>query len=685
MPQRPSIAVALVAAAALAGCQATGGAPEPVVNAIMPPDQHSGFGIDLSAMDPDVAPGDSFFLYVNGAWYRNAQFAPDETYIGARMSLINQRRERIRSLIEKAAASQATDPTSSAVGTFYRSFLNTDAINAAGLAPARADLARIRAITTHEALFELFASAPASAFPSPIAASTFYDFHNPGWIRLRLAPGGLGLPREAYFPKDEAGKQILGDYAAYLAGMLKAAGETEAESKAEAVLALETTLAQRRWSSAEAVDFMKTANSLSIAELQALTPDFDWQSYIAHSGAGGIDTVIVTQPDSMKPLIETIRATPLATWRAWAAAHYLSENAPYLGDDLGERRFAFFGRRLGGQEAQQPRWERAVQLVEQFFGMGVGRLYVEEYFSPRDRAAVSEIFANIRSEMRDRIRTAEWMSETTRNEALRKIDTLKVKIGYPDEWPDYAALTINRDDFFGNLGRARSLAWRERMAMIQQPIPADKWQTTPQMSGAAANPIANEITVPAGALEPPYYDADADPAVNYGAIGGVLGHELSHMFDLLGRQFDADGNLRDWWAPEDAARYLEIAARVEKQYSAFEAAPNLFLDGKVTQNENIADISGLTLAHAAYHRAHPDAGTIAGFTPDQRLFMGWAQMRAGKMRDTMLRQQVARGPHSPDYFRVDGVVRNIDAWYRAFDIAPSAALYLAPEERARFW
>jgi len=685
MQGRRSIAVALALAAGSSGCQPQPIPPRTLSTSVTSSDHKVQFGIDTSAMDRTVMPGKSFFLFANGTWYRNAEFAADETYVGARMALVKQRRERIRKLIEGAANSHSVDPTSTTVGTFYRSFLNVEQINAAGLKPALNDLKKIEAIADHAALLDMFASSPASSFPSPIAASTFYDFHNPGWMRLRLAPGGLNLPREAYSAKDEAGKELLEDYTSYLAENLAMAGEAEPLSKAQAVLALEKNLAARRWPSADAADFMKTANSLSLQQLQDITPGFDWPRYMERLGAGRIDTLIITEPDSMASLLEIVRDTPIGTWRAWAKAHYLTKNAPYLGEDLAQHHFAFFGRRLGGEEAQQPRWERSVVLVEQFFGMGVGRLYVEQYFSPEDRATVTAIFANIRSEMRQRISNAEWMSDITRREALRKIDTLKVKIGYPDKWPDYSELEFEPDDFYGNLELARALSWREKMAAIQQPFPADEWQTTPQMSGAAANPISNEITVPAGALEPPYFASNADPAVNYGAIGGVLGHELSHMFDLLGRQFDADGNLRDWWAPEDAARYLEIASRVEKQYSAFEVAPNLFLNGKVTQNENIADISGLTLAHAAYHRAYPKAGSIAGFTPDQRLFMGWAQMRAGKMRDQMLRRQALRGPHSPDYFRVDGVVRNIDAWYQAFNIKPGEALYLAPDERAHFW
>lgn len=671
--------------AILSGCQSTVAPHEGPPSSTEAKPKFGRFGIDEAKMDQSVAPGDSFFLYANGSWYNHVQFAPDETYVGARMSLISKRRERIRQLVETAASGENTDPTSEAIGVFYRSFLDEEAINRNGIDAVKKDLATLRSITSYQALFDQFARAPATGFPSPIEASTFYDFHHPGWIRYRLAPGGLGLRRETYLEDTDQNRELRTAYADYISDLLGMANETDVQSKTRSIVELETRLARSRWTSAEAANFMRTANSLPIEELQALAPDFDWHRFLELAGTGQIDTVLVTEPSSMKLLIETIRATPLETWRAWAIAHYLSDNAPYLSRRLSERRFEFYGKRVTGLEAQSPRWERGVELVENFFGMGVGRLYVQEYFSDADRSQVAMMFANIRAEMRRRIEKAEWMSDTTRSEALRKIDTLKVKIGYPDQWPDYSDLHFLAGDFFGNLKLARAFAWHERMALIQKPIPTERWQTTPQMSGAAANPVSNEITVPAGALEPPFFDPKADPAVNYGAIGGVLGHELSHMFDLLGRQFDAEGNLRDWWTPEDSERYLAIADRIATQYDDFEALPGLYLDGKISQNENIADISGLTLALAAYHRAYPNAKSIHGFTPDQRLFLGWAQMRAGKMRETSLREQVARGPHAPDEFRVDGVVRNIDAWYSAFAIDTDAKLYLAPQKRAHFW
>ncbi len=646
------------------------------------------FGIDISAMDPAARPGDDFFRYVNGHWYDNRAFAADETYVGARSSLIAQRKARVLDIIEAASRSAESSPVSRIVGPFYASFMDQAAIDAAGLRPLAPELRLIDGIRDHAGLFRLFAQAPGLGTASPIEGSVFYDFHAPGWMRYTITPGGLGLPsRELYLDESPAARDMRQAYRDYVASLLRTMEEEAPEAKAAAIVALERALAEVQWPGAEARDFLRTANSLSLAQLQALTPDFDWPAFLQAGGVTGVDTVIVRQPSAMAPLIALIRSTPIETWRAWLRFHLVSDNADYLSAPIAAQHFAFHGRRLSGQEEPAPRWQQGVDLVEGHFGQAVGQLYVERWFPEQRRQMVRDMFDHIRAEMRDRIVHSQWMGDATRAEALRKLDTLVVKIGYPDRWPSYDGLTFDPRDFYGNLRQARASAWRRSTAMIRQPLERDRWMTTPQSSGAAANPNLNEITVPAGALEPPYFDPAADPAVNYGAIGGVLGHELSHMFDQVGRQMDATGALRDWWTPEDAARFRSVAARVEARYGEYEALPGLRVNGAITINENIADISGLTLAYAAYHRSLRGSAppVIGGFSADQRLFMGWAQMRAGKMRDAALRQQVAIGPHSPDYFRVNGVVRNIDAWYRAFAIGPEDRLYLPPERRAHFW
>lgn len=647
------------------------------------------WGLDLSHMDTSQRPGDDFFRYVNGRWYDTYQFKPDETYAGARPGLSASHRVRIRELIEASArTTPAPGGAAAAVGSLYAAYLDTDRIEQLGLEPMQADLSAIRAISTREQLTEAFGRAGVEGWASPFETSIFYDLKAPGWMRLTLAPGGLGMgSREAYLDDSDGGRKVRVAYLAYVGTVLKLAGETDPAGKAGAILELETRLAKPQWPSSQAYDLLKTANDRTPAELKAGAPGFDWDRFLTAAGANGLDVLIVRQPPAMAPLVAVINDTPIETWKAWLVFHLISDHAEFLPAAVREASFAFYGKVQSGQEAAEPRWEAGVNLVQEYLGQAVGRLYVERYFSPAAKAQATEIFDNIKRAMRARLERASWMSPPTRAEALKKIDTLVVKIGYPDPWPDFSGARMDRADLWGDIKRLRARAWAERLAAIRAPLDRSKWQMSAQSSGAAANPNLNEITVPAGALEPPYFDPEADPAINYGGIGGVLGHELSHMFDNLGRQMDATGALRDWWAPEDAKRYEAVADKVVAQYGDYDAVPGHKIDGKRTLGENIADISGLTLAVDAYHlslKGRP-APRLGGYAGDQRIFLGWAQMRMGKMRPEYLVQVMRSDPHAPDYFRVNGVVRNIDAWYAAFGVKPGDKLYLPPEQRARFW
>lgn len=642
-------------------------------------------GLDLTALDRRVAPGADFFDYANGAWMARRDFAPDETYVGARADLVALRKRRVRELVENAASETHASAEGRLVADLYGACLATPD---GTLGPLQGTLSRIDRIGTQAALFALFADAPTLGIGSPLGGFAFYDFHTPGWMRYTLEPGGLALPtREVYLDDTPRAQALRDGYLQYATDVLRIAGDPHPDASAREVLALETALARVQWPTPQARNFLKTANSLTVSELQVLTPDFDWRRYLRRAGVPPIDVVIVRQPDAMAPLLRVIRSTPLATWRAWARVQVLTAHAAYLGGDLAARQFAFFGTVVEGQDAPSPRWQLAVDTVERLLGQAVGRMYVARYFPESHKARVAAMFADIQAVMRERVERATWMSDSTRREALRKLDTLVVKIGYPDEWPRYAGLRLEPTDCVGNLTAARRFAWRQRLAGLAAPVDRRRWQTTPQSSGAAANPTFNEITVPAGALERPYFDAQADDAVNYGAIGGVLAHELSHMFDQVGRQIDATGRLRDWWAPADAERYERIAALVEAHYAQFEALPGLRLDGRLTLNENIADIAGLNLAWLAYQRrlGGVQAPVLDGLSAEQRFFLGWAQMRAGKQRDAALRQQVAAGPHAPDRFRVNGAVPHVDAWYAAFAVTDHDPMYRAPESRAHFW
>ncbi len=663
----------------------------PFAAAAGPPMAHAkigAWGVDLSAMDPATKPGDDFFRYANGHWYDSYKFKPDETYVGARADLFALRRARIHSLIEDAAKAASPDPIAANTGALYASFVDVARIDAQGMGPLAPDLARIRAITTRADLAREFAQAPLLRGGSPFESSTFLDFHAPGRQRYTVTPGGLGLEEpEAYTDPSPAAQKTRDAYLAYVEAMLRFAGEADAPAKAKAILDLETRLAKAQWPSADANNFLKTANDQSPAQLAAEAPGFDWPLFLKETGASDLDVIIVRQPTAMKGLVDEVNRTPLDVWRAWLAYKLVSNNAEYLSTDVAAVKFDFFDRRLDGQQEPTPRWSRGVDLVEGYMGQAVGKLYVEKYFPESSRRQVAAMFDNIRAVMRDRLLHAAWMSEPTRAEALRKIDALKVKIGYPTVWPDYSDLQFDRNDLYGNLRQARRHRWLAQLGGARRPFDPGAWQTTPQTSGAAADPTQNEVTVPAGALEAPFFDPAADPAVNYGGIGGVLGHELSHMFDELGRQMDETGALRDWWAPEDAAKYEAIAKRVEQEYDTFEALPGHPVNGKLTLNENIADISGLGIAYEAYHRSlgGRTAPVLDDFTGDQRFFLGWAQIRAGKMRDETLLQTMKSDPHAPEYFRVNGAVNNIDAWYAAFDVKPGDKLYRAPADRAKFW
>lgn len=644
-------------------------------------------GLDLTAMDRSTRPGDDFARYANGVWADRYALKDDEVYAGARTRISDLRRDRVRTLIEDAARAKTTPSTlEGQVGALYASWMDPVGSTARGFTAAAPELARIDAVASHADLPALFGMAPQLGLASPFEASLFYDFHEPGRMRYTLTPGGLGLPTREHYLEDRYA-EVRAAYLTYVEDMLKRAGEPEPGSAAQTVLALETALARNYWPTVEAYDFVKTSNNRSPAELAASAPAFDWQAFLTAAKADGMDVLIVKQPSAMAPTTKVIADTPIGVWKSWLRFHLISDNADYLGDTLDAARFDFYGRVLQGQKSPRPRWARGVDLVEGFLGQQLGKLYAERFFSAEDKAVISAIFENVRAVMRDRIQAAGWMSAATRAEAIRKIDTLNVKIGYPDRWPDFPAYDFRPDDLYENLRRGRIVRWADRMASARRPVARDEWQTTPQNTSAAANPAFNEITVPAGTLVRPFFDAKSDPAVNYGAIGGVLGHELSHMFDQVGRKLDADGRLRDWWAGDDGAKYDAIAAKVERQYSAFEVLPGRFLNGKQTLNENIADISGLGIAFEAWHRSLKGkrVASCGGLSGEQRFFLGWAQMRASKEREAFLAGQLATGVHSPDRYRINGVVRNLDAWYVAFAVKPGDTLYLAPSERAKFW
>ncbi len=654
---------------------------------IEPEPRFEPFGIDLSKMDSSVDPGDDFFRYVGGNWYKTHQFPADSSYEGTRSDLTRLRVSRIAELIGDATANPDQSILFSNVGRFYNSYMNSAAINEIGLSALTKQLAEINTITSHEELMALFASAPWSGQPSPIKASVFYDFHHPGWLRYTLEPGGIALSRKTYLDGTEKSSETLENYRSYLIDVLELSGTPSAATSANEILNLEQQLAGVQWPRVDTRNFLKTANSLSLEELQLLTPDFDWKPYLDVAGVSGITKVLVKQPDMMQPLLTLIGNTPVEVWKKWAKVHLITQNAQYLSDEIADLKFDFFSRKLSGLTDKGQRSVSATKLTERYFGMALGQLYVERWFPERNKQMADEMFGNIKTVMRERIVNSSWMSDYTKSEAIKKIDTLNLKVGYPGSWDTVEAFDFSEDQFFENLALVRKTAWMKRAAMLHSRLPNDRWMTTPQTSGGATNPSLNEITMPAGALEPPFFDPAADPAVNYGAIGAIFGHELSHLFDQIGRQMDATGKLRDWWDKGDAAEFQVMADKIIEQYNQFDTPYGSKLNGRATANENIADISGISLAYEAWKRTASGKKneTLNGYSGDQRFFMSWAQMRTEKMREALFVRQATYGPHAPGIYRVNGVVRHHPAWYQAFGVTESNALYFPPAQRVNFW
>jgi len=482
---------------------------------------------------------------------------------------------------------------------------------------------------------------------------------------------------------------LRASYREHIARLLALAGEpaAAADPAAARILALETAIAKLHWPRAERRDRDKTYNARSRAELASLAPGYPWDSAFAASGLGALEGVVVFELGAMAPLAELFRATPVGTWQEYLRYHYLRRNAARLPAALDAEVFGFFGHRLNGQPEQRVRWKRAVDATNGALGEAIGQIYVREHFPPAAKAQTLELVENLRRAYARRIAALGWMSPATKVAAAEKLSTFRPKIGYPDHWRDYSALEVRRDDAFGNSVRAAEFEWRRDLARLGRPADRDEWFATPQTVNAYYNPVFNEVVFPAAILQPPFFDPAADPAVNYGAIGGVIGHEMGHGFDDQGSKSDAQGVLHTWWADSDISAFRTLVDRLAAQYDRYEPLPGIKVNGRLTLGENIGDLGGLSVALDAYRAtlAGKAAPTLGGLSGEQRFFLGWAQVYRNLDRDESLRNLVLSDPHSPSKYRVNGVVRNIDAWYAAFGVKPGDLLYLPPEERIRIW
>jgi putative endopeptidase len=645
------------------------------------------FGLDLSARDLTVRPGDDFFRYANGHWLDTHEIPSDRPSWGSPEALQEDAQERVRGLIEALPAGAPVGSIEQKVGDFYRAYMDTEAINRAGLAPAQPVLDAIAAARTHAELLRLMGKADFGLL-APMQLGIGADEKNPDRYVVSIAQSGLGLPDRDYYLKSEGVyADVRAKYQAHIERLLALAGDADSSSEAASIVQLETQIAAVQWPAAKRRDRDLTYNLRTHSELNDLAPGFAWQEVLGAAGIDNQSNYVVREVDAIAASAVLFNEVPVERWQSYLRYHYLVAVANVLPKPIDDESFDFYGRILNGQKEQRERWKRAVSAGNVSLGEAVGQLYVAHYFPPAARAQAIALVENLRAAYGERIRELPWMSASTKKVALQKLATFRPKIGYPVRWRDYATLEIRPNDAFGNAERAAAFEWRRKVLRINLPTDRDEWVMTPQTVNAYYDSTFNEVVFPAAILQPPFFDPAADPAVNYGGIGGVIGHEMGHGFDDQGAKSDAQGVLRTWWQPEDEAAFKKLVDRLATQYDGFEALPGLHVNGRLTLGENIGDLGGLTVSYSAYHlslHGRP-APVIDGLTGDQRFFLSQAQVYQSLYRDALLRRLVVSNPHSPPHFRVNGVVRNMDAWYAAFDVQPTDRLYLAPAERVRIW
>jgi len=647
-------------------------------------------GLDPASFDTSVRPQDDLFRYVNGAWIAKTDIPPDRVTYGVFDELTDQAEQNVRTLIEDLIAKGPHKPGSSAqqITDLYRSMLDEDRTERLGLSPVLPELKKIDAIRNARD-FAIEAGYLASvAGGGPFGGSVGLDPRDPTRLVVQIAQGGTLLPDRDYYLSNEPRLiEIRRQYQSYLAQLLGLAGRSHAETEAAAVLALETALARAEWPLADSRDPAKTYNWIGLGDLDSKMPGFDWMAWAKPQGIDRAQGLVLAQPSFFKAFAAMVPATPLETWKAWLVTRHLTASAPYLSRAFSDLRFDFFGRVLSGQESVRVAWKRGVGLANSFAGDAVAKRYVQQYFSPAARARAEKLVSQIVEAYRLTIRDLDWMSAPTRRGALEKLFTLATKVGYPDQWRDYTGFVVKADDLIGNLQRGRKFENEYRMATVRLTADHGNWLITPQTVNAYYNPMLNEIVIPAAMLQPPLFDMDADDAVNYGAIGAVIGHEIGHAFDGLGRQFDASHHARDWWKPADEAEFRTRALRLISQFDAYSPAPGLHVNGLLTLGENVGDLGGLSIAHRAYLlslKGKPPP-VIDGLTGDERFFLGWAQIWRSKMRDEYVRQMVLAVPYAPPAFRANGPLSNLQGFYDAFRVKAGDKLYREPGDRIKIW
>ena len=682
-----AVALSAAAPALAAGASPAGGAATTAAAASLTETPRMGpWGFDMAGRDTAVAPGQDFFKYANGTYVDRLEIPPDRSRYGAFDRLQELSQNRMRAVLEAAAADPAATGERAKVGAFYRSFMDDKRLDTVGAKPLAAELARVRAARNKSDIARLMGRGQLGFGGSFFGPGVSDDAKEPMRYAVYLGQAGLGLPNRDYYLKPEFAPKLAA-YQAYVAQILTLAGWSDPQGAANAIVAMETEIARVSWTLEDRRDDSKTYNPIPTAELDGFAPGFDWAAFLDGAELGKVQRIVLQENTAIPKIAAIYTKTPLQTLKAWEAFNIADQAAPYLSAAFEQAHYAFREKTLQGQPQQRARWKRGVGLVDGQMGEALGKLYVAEYFPPESKAKMLELVSGIREAMKVRIEKLDWMSQPTKTKALEKLSKLTVKIGYPDKWRDYSALEIKETDLYGNVERAAAFEWNYQLARLDKPVDRTEWGMTPPTVNAYYQPTRNEIVFPAAILQPPFFDPQGDPAVNFGGIGGVIGHELTHAFDDQGRKSDGDGKLTDWWTAEDAAKFDARAEVLGKEYSAFQALPGAYVNGKQTMGENIADLGGLLLAVDAYHaslKGQP-APVIDGMTGDQRVFLGWAQVWRGKLREDRLRQLLVVDVHSPNEARVDVPVRNIDTFYQAFGVKPGDAMYVPPGERARIW
>ena len=655
-------------------------------------------GLDLAGMDRSVKPGDSFYQYANGNWLTHTEIPADQSYWGPDGVLSELTDRRTADLIQEIARSNAPAGTDrQKIRDYYASFLDTVAIERAGLKPLEPTLDSIAAIADRKALSRYLGTtlrADVDVFnatnlytPNLLGLWVAQDLDEPTHYSPFLVQGGLEMPdRSYYLDSSSAIVAVRQQYQPHVAVMLKLAGLAEPEAKAAAVVALETRMARVHLSREANEDVEKGNNHWTRADLAAKAPGLDWDGFLAAAGLGAAPRFVVWQPSAVTGLSALVASEPLDTWKAWLAYHAIQSRSAVLPAPFGKQTFAFFGLSMYGAKQQRDRWKRAIGATNDALGYAVGKIYVQRYFPAAEKARAEAMVANIIAAFRDRIDRLEWMAPATKAEAKAKLAALKVGVGYPDRWLDYSALEVKPRDAFGNASRAELWQLHQSLAKLDKPVDRSEWVMTPQTVNAVNLPAMNAMNFPAAILQPPYFDPTRPAAMDYGAMGATIGHEVSHSFDNSGALFDSRGRLRNWWTPGDFEHFKSSSAQLAAQYDTYRPFPDLALNGKQTLGENIADLAGLTATYEAYHRSlgGRPAPVVGGFTGDQQFFISYAQSWREKAREPALRNQILTDGHAPGRYRAL-TVRNLDAWYAAFGVKPGQALYLKPAERVRMW